>query len=324
MCWKKVVQFLRDKMSFIFQKIRTCFLGARRFSSKISKAWKTVSLFRPLVFGFIVFFFITACVLWRASLLTEDNYSSFVISLAASFLEDLIFFVLIGVVAIIVSTRDPSEEHIERRARWLFNGSNFDEEALKYVRDQATLLAIYSSDCRITITFEESHPDGKTVKAHIRSCRKFANLMSDTPSTFFMHEYQAIADDVYDKEINGELLALVTGVGDSRKEWMRTPKPLPIGGHKNSVNIEIKGDGENVFEHAFWVWYKIGEKFEFMNKHYTTKVLVCVVNQSDKTIVLKDLRKDSQAILTKGQDVVYTYEHIKASKEAPFELIGVK
>lgn len=286
--------------------------------------WKEDRKFPPLLIGVAVFAVICFLIIYFNYDLLKSGYKEFIISFAASFLEDLIFFLLIGAIATYISIKDPSNDHIDRRARWLFNGKRFDEGALLYIREKATNLAIYSPLCEITVTFEEINSDGLTVKANIKSTRKFANLMSDAAHKKFLHEYSAESDDFYSSQVNGELTLVSTGVGASKKNRSMSPKPLPLGGLKESVIIEIDGDGESEFEHAFWVWYEIGKNFFFSSHQYTTRVVVRVINESEKEICLNDLRsKDRRPILTKGQSVEFNYGPCPASREEPFQLLKV-
>lgn len=296
----------------------------KRVAKEIARFWKTERTFPPLVIGFLLFTAIClAVVIYASKLSYEKHHESFVISLAASFIEDLIFFLFVGVITIYISNKDPSKDHIERRSKWLFNGSKFDAGALMHIMNKVTHLAIFSSSSTITITFVELHADGKTIKAHIHCLRKFTNLMSDSFPDGFEHTYQAVSDDFYKNDINGEILMVATGVGVGKKNQIKCPKPIPIGGIKESITIEIEGDGENEFEQAFWVWYEIGVPFFFSNKQYASQFVVRVINESGRDVKLKDLRKGTEVTLTDGQDVQYNYADLEVSEEKPFQLIGV-
>lgn len=296
----------------------------KRWINAIVRFWKTERTFPPLAVGFLLFSLICFYVLSKASKLSyQKHYESFVVSLAASFLEDFVFFLLLGIITIYISNKDPSKDHIERRSKWLFNGSNFDAGALKHIIKRAAHLAIFSSESTITVTFEKVHDDQKTIKTHFYCRRKFTNLMSDAYPDGFEHPYQAVSDDFYEKEINGEILVVATGIGSDKRNWIKCPKVIPKGGIKESVRIEIEGDGENEFEQAFWVWYEIGASFFFCNKQYASQLTVLVVNESGRELRLKSLEDGKEVSLTNGQEVRYHYEELDEREVVPFQLIGV-
>lgn len=300
------------------------------FPFNVVRQWKIGPKVPALVIGILVFTAITIIVYVYARSFFEsnNNYQSFIMSLAASFLEDAIFFFLIGAIATYISIKDPSGDHIEKRVRWLFNGSRFDQSAIDHIRDQAVELAIYSPEHTVTIEFKEVNDQKTAVKAEIRSHRTFANLMSDAAPAAFQHEYRAVPDMVYSDEPNGELVAVYSGKGDSKRSLIDQSEILPVDGIKRRENIKFEKNGESEFEHVFWVWYKKGEPFFFHVSQYTAKVTIKVKNNdaSGFTVRLVDLRNNSVVRdLAPGESQVYSYQGVKplVTSERPFKLVEV-
>jgi hypothetical protein len=294
---------------------------------EFKRLWETEQKFPALTIGFSIFLLTTVGILIYAAVAffgADNNYASFIMSLAASFLEDAVFFLLIGAIAIFLSIKDPAKDPIDKRIKWLFNGSKFHQNALSYARDRIVDLAIYSPIHTVAIKFvEELNPERNALKIHVHSRRKFANLMFDVAHTRFIHEYRAIPDLVYDDRHNGELITVFRGIGTSKVSLLDLPTKIPHDGLKVRELLSIEANGETEFEHSFWVWHKIGEAFFFDAVQYTAEVNVSVKNDTKHRIVLEDLRENRKKELTSGEVVVYTYTDVPAATERPFRLVEV-
>lgn len=122
--------------------------------------------FRAVIIGYLVLVIfitlLTAYLGYSGSQLLHDQ--GFTISFLASFLEDLIFFGLLGIITLYVSVRKPEEEEFELRIRSLANG----RRVIKGAQDHL------SSEVKKIMTFNES----MTIEIKIKSFSKEDNLLS--------------------------------------------------------------------------------------------------------------------------------------------------
>lgn len=281
----------------------------------------------PLVVGFVVFFVITAGVLAYSffGLFEKGDLAtflkSFAPSLAASFLEDLVFFILIGIIPIIYAFKDPSRYGIDKRARWLFNASNFDPKAIDYLVKNIKRIAVYSPKCTMEIFFLQPSEDGSAVMANIRSTRKFSNLFREISLEEFPLTISASADDVFVNGRNGELTAIyLLKKSSSPTAYHDGPVSLEKP-YKKEFFVKVEGDGEFEVVHEFWVWYKVGEPFWFKTVHWTGEMNVVVMNKSEFTsIKLRNERTGFQKELKLGDMENYSYPELPGSNNQPFVL----
>lgn len=283
----------------------------------------------PLFVGFFIFFLITvaACVVaWKYLGDEQSFYKSFLPSLAASLIEDVLFFLLVGIIPIFIAFKSPARYKIKSRAKWLFNAPNVDRRAVDYLTDNIRKIAAYSPFCNMKLEFHEPTEDGRGIKTIIVSTRKFVNLFRDVRLSDFELNIAANSDKIYVDGSNGQLVSVLLLKDGCDPRALHCGGPLCLRDpFEKKYKEPIDPNGEYQIYHEFWVWYEKGEPFSVKASHWTGRLQIQVENKSNSVAIrLENLKDGGEQVLKPGESVSYSYDSLPASTVRPFALLDLE
>tara|TARA_Y100000588_G_C14232046_1_gene915692 strand:- start:362 stop:1243 length:882 start_codon:yes stop_codon:yes gene_type:complete len=105
--------------------------------------------------------------------------SNFYSSFTASFIEDVIFFGVIGLSVFIYSVKRPENDPFESRIKFLANSQNLDGSAIKYLSDQARATLAYSDVTQIRIYLRSYNPETSSITVSCSIESSIRNMCKD-------------------------------------------------------------------------------------------------------------------------------------------------
>jgi hypothetical protein len=259
-----------------------------------------------IAFAFVIYIVITLGIMFAHNNypkffeLDQNFYTSFI----ASSWEDVIFFGIVGLALALVSLSDPSKAIFVQRIKNLFS---FKEDVGSLIQnaviDSVKKVAIYSRKNDISLTILEYNKDMDSIKVQIRQEIYLTNLLQDEPYSY-SRAVDFILDDFGDKkpDILGRI-SEASFLDDVLNKVTFCDTGRAFSNQKYSFNIEenIAKGGHGMTTLNYWIWYKIGEDWNFKVHHHTEELNISVINDD---VSLKDKLK-----LTHAEDQITLNNH---------------
>lgn len=256
-----------------------------------------------LAWGFLVFFVITLLITLRAIQYEPSDFKSFWLSLTASFWEDLLFFLLLGGVAVLLTLNRPGDEGFENRVRYFFNGQRVTDGARNHISAEMKKLGIFSPRYKAVVTFTEYNKALDAMKATFQVDRTVVNMFKDQHFEEEDHEF-ILSPDALETEVRGELVDLYKGEGLNRIHLQNVPRPILEEGIRECVKLKLDRDEAVLFGYRAWMWFKVGQPYEVVPTRYTDTVEVRVVNDSGVNLSIAS-NESGDVTLTTGSERTY-------------------
>jgi hypothetical protein len=209
----------------------------------------------------------------------------FAISFSASLLDDLIMFLVLGIIGTIIQaiiSRSPDEEDFDSRVKALMNSKHVEgnDKLVSYLKSYLTTFLAYISKMNITMIVKEYDENENAYKIFTEYDITLSNMCRDS-------EYN-VKDPkitVYsDISVNGDfghvsylgtydptsLRIINTIIDEDKREDI-----VPIKGHfEREFNYKIPKDGMMAWKLRFTIWSKIyDDKYDEPEKWFTHSLL---------------------------------------------------
>lgn len=134
--------------------------------------------FKLVYIGYItlLFLYVVVIILLKLKVIPEG---AFEISFAASLLEDLIFFGILGLVTLYLSVRKPDEEDFHLRVTSLANGKKVTQQAHKYLSEAIRSILAYNEKLEIKIKIKEVNLRERYIFIHVEQYQLMTNMCRD-------------------------------------------------------------------------------------------------------------------------------------------------
>lgn len=216
---------------------------------------------------------------------SDNDFAAFFVT----WLEDVIFFSLIGIPAVWMGLRKPAEDHIEYRFRYLFNSDIAqDENIVSEFEEAFTKMAAFcpSADVRLSIIEFNKERNAITVDAHYTMT--IANMYKDHA---YVDKKLGMIIEV-DKEIDeieqlGKIEFLRIYQGNKPKNYIYQPIALTRNEskYKKHIKIEIPPNGTIFYEFKFALTIKNGDEFWVQVDRFTKDCSIELVNTIDGVVI---------------------------------------
>ncbi|QGP80724.1 hypothetical protein [Sphingobium sp. CAP-1] len=274
--------------------------------------------------GIAIFGLATLAVTLKAASLPHGDgalLDGFWVSLAASFLEDMAFFILVGVIGLYLSLQKPDEDLFESRIKYLFNASGVNDKLRIFLVEKVAPLGIFSTRYRTSIDFTSYDEKLGAVKAVFHVERVLTNMFKDRSFDRERQGFNIVTDQVGDAtQLQGMLLGAWTGGGARDEQFIIEPKEIYGLRHDEEVYVNVPPNGHVVFNYKFWVWYKIGESYYLDTLRYSQNAEVFVSNHTDVNVSLLDNANGQQRVLTPKASHLYNLGEITSGQKEVFML----
>ncbi|BBD97934.1 hypothetical protein SAMIE_1014350 [Sphingobium amiense] len=274
--------------------------------------------------GIVIFGVATLIVAIKAASLPYGDgqlLAGFWVSLAASFLEDMAFFALIGVIGLYLSLQRPDKDIFDSRIKYLFNANGVNDRLRAFLIEKVAPLGIFSTRYKTSIDFMAYDEKLDAIKAVFHVERVLTNMFKDRAFERERQGFNIVTDEVGDPaQLQGVLLAAWTGTGRRDEQFIVEPKEIYGPRHDEEVYINVPPNGEVTFNYRFWIWHKISESYHLDTLRYSQMAEVFVSNRSDVTMTLVDGKTGQERVLTPKATHLYELGEIPSGQREVFKL----
>lgn len=215
--------------------------------------------------------------------LDSDKKVDFDISFMASAIEDLIFFMILGIVVLAVTHRRPEDENLETRIGYLFSGANSSPDARQHALDIVSKHACISPKSEIIFTIESFDSSLSAFKVSTEYKFILANMYKDQPYKDKRVLLEISTDDVSVRDgVYGQVQAMSTTSQDALdcKEHIQAPVSIESLQFQKAIELEIPPDSMMQYYVRFWHYVRLGGNYEFGVNRYTKKLTIRMINAS--------------------------------------------
>jgi hypothetical protein len=256
-----------------------------------SKTYIKIKKFIKRGYIWVLISYLILCVLYWAFFMYASDATQiyldkkwgvgFAISLSASLLDDLIIFLVLGILGSIIQTiisRSPEEEDFDTRVKALMNSKNVEgnDKLVNYLKSYLTTFLAYINKMNITMIIKDYDDKECAYKIFTEYDITLSNMCRDS-------EYNVTDPKITvysDISVNGDFghvsylgtydpntLRLVNTIIDEDKR----EDIVPILGHfERNLNYKIPKDGQMAWKLRFTIWSKIYEDgYESPEKWFT-------------------------------------------------------
>ena len=291
----------------------------KRGGNTYRKLWSAA-----LIAGFALFLVLTIVVGYLAKLDPNNtaDFRSFWLSLTASFLEDLAFFICVGVALFVVSKNSPSDETLDSRISSLLNGNRMSADLRRQMSLQIERHCAYSPRYKVEITYTGIDRDLRAGRAVVKNDRVIVNGFKDVSYEDRDAGYSIYTDRVEAAgDFQGEIMSVQTIESGKVEDRILNPIPIPAQGISETIPVRVAPDGESGFFYKYWIWHAFNEPFFTESRRLTSEVEVRILNQSDHTLQIKCHVHGHDFRLLKGQEHLYRLSSQQPGRRKIFTLV---
>jgi len=231
------------------------------------------------------------------------DFGGVVGDLFRSFGGNLLFFVLVGLTALIASIYRPRDEPIDRRVEFLITSSDVSTSAVRYIREAVTRLCAYYEEFELELIILEVSSDQAAMRVERRSRSKLKNVFMDEAYTDRNFHIMAYPDPVDCSEgMYGGISLSEAIVEGSVRDLIETPVYIRSPNmFEQSVALTLPANGSAILRTHLWIWcYSHIPYFVFFHR-YCENVRVLVRNETDQTLCLRSLDPEQSFDLRTGE-----------------------
>ncbi|MEQ9423443.1 MAG: hypothetical protein RJQ09_03420 [Cyclobacteriaceae bacterium] len=259
--------------------------------------FKTKSRFSWIVLIYITFaicyILIAFNSTWIIKLFDGILNPSFFESLHASFVEDLIFFGIIGLAAFILTSRNPADEPIDSRLKSLFNGKNLTDNAYKHFRDVTTKMS-FNKNSEVVFTLKKLSTNNEAVKVHIKYTGTIANLYKDLEFKV-VDAFTVESGSEFDNS-SGEITSLSFKAKETNEPSIYISGEVvelkPNSKWKMNVDEEVPRNGELIMDFQYYLWVKLIQEEESITEDHQLWHVQNTYTDRGNFMVQNDLDQD--------------------------------
>lgn len=266
-------------------------MSIKKPSTNASTAFKTI--------GFLCLLLIAGNLILLCTwydLIVEQRYN-FYISFFASSLENLIFFILIGLSIAIYSLRRPESELLENRIWYLYSSEHATDESLQYNKNQIKKLAAFCKSATGKITITDYNPSMNAYRIEVEKRYTLQNMFKDrdyedvidisiSPDSIESDQLEMNLGGVPSKIMGEVHLFQTTVIGEAPVKHNEKVIKITDQDYKTKIGIRIPANGTTEYEFNYWMWCLVGEPNVTQVLRYTETLKTTIVNHWDGKAVI--------------------------------------
>lgn len=230
-----------------------------------------------------------------------EGVSDFAVSYAASALDSLIFFILVGFILTIIALKKPEEEKLNRKIEYIFPDVESESDLLPYLVESVSALACINTVAERVLTVTEVSPDNKHLRISLKSHSAIKNIHNNADYANAKMPWGFTVDaQKPDEAILGEIheLSIIDKIGNSTKEKHIIQGIVQLTDtyreHNVTFPMQLSAGQEVIYQANCWVWEAVGNPFSFSIGRYTQHQKISVMNTTDQEISVTVERKNSK------------------------------
>ena len=226
--------------------------------------------------------------------------TDFSVSYAASAVDSLIFFILIGGILAFMSFKRPEEEKLATKIDYIFPGAEDDSRLSDYLQKKISSLACISPKTIRNITIQDVLLDEKNEVYALKVLSKTHCVIKNIHNN---HEYATdemafglTLDPIQTKDgINGEVYD-ISITKHTEQENPSEPEHLIDGifqltgenlEYKKSVSLKLTPGQTASYQSSAWIWQLVNKALTFNPPRYTGSQKVEICNTTDFILELR-------------------------------------
>lgn len=213
--------------------------------------------------------------------------SNFSISYAASALDSLIFFTVVGLAITVISIKRPEEEKLATKIEYIFPDADADSTLGRFLANKISSLACISPVTSRIITIKEISEENETVKVMSRTNCIIKNIHNNHHYATDSMSFGVKSDPVkVDGDLIGEVndISIFSNLEDPSKNQhiLSGAYPITTSSPEFSETFSLKlSPGEVVsYQTSAWLWQPIKESLRFTPPRYTESQDVTIHNET--------------------------------------------
>jgi hypothetical protein len=222
--------------------------------------------------------------LWFGEL-RKDN--DFLTSYVASSLDSLIFFIFIGVAAILISVKDPSDELLYQKINYIFPQTQRDTALSKYIEDEISSLACIVTDVKRTITIKDLSKCKEYIKLDIKGRSHIKNIFNKDDFVSDNMKFHMKADPVDFCDVWAEMLeaSITCDVSKPVSAEQQLDGTITLNkdkiSHSEALPITLAPNKDALYTTHGWFWQKLTGALNFNASRFVEKAIYDIKNDMD-------------------------------------------
>lgn len=202
------------------------------------------------------------------------------VSLVASAIDNITFFLCLGLLTLLIGMRNPKNDTIHNRVEYLLSAEKIDPAARANAVRSIEKLACYNESTEVHLIIEDAEPQNNILKISMRYRSNIVNMFKN--ERYLDSDFQGkttVDHDITGKTPLGQIRTVRVGNVDQLDEIKSI---LEVGTHSTKpIKIEIAPNSSTDFEIEQWIWERFGEEYYVGVSRYTKSLKVYVTNSSN-------------------------------------------
>ncbi|QDG35962.1 hypothetical protein FJN13_14590 [Alteromonas mediterranea] len=211
----------------------------------------------------------------------SQDKTAFFVSILSSMWQDITFFLLVGVTAILAQFYQHKGEILRKRVHNLFSNDEVSYSTISYVENQIRDLSIYCSDAASILEVLEYSKSKKAYRVSFHNKYYLCNMFGDVPYESVIMANVApdlIRDDI---EVLGEISSIsLTSEKGEKKDFLNGDHVIPSTGFSQPITVSLDKKGRAIYEMKWWSWVDQHGNSGFSMKRLAEKYQVSIENKS--------------------------------------------
>lgn len=251
--------------------------------------------------------------------ITADTTSFFLSSLASMW-QDILFFLLVGISAIIAQFYQHKGEILRKRVHNLFSNKDVSYSTISYIENQIREMSIYCGMAETKLEILEYSRTKKAYRVAFHNKYELCNMFGDVPYKASISANIApdlIRDDI---EILGEVTSIsLTNENDEKIEFLTGPHSIPKTGFSQPINLSLEKQGKAMYEMKWWSWVECMGNSGFSMKRFAENYNVSLENKSSMQAGFSINKKGQPEYIKFGESrLLFVKQNVQPNERSEF------
>ena len=258
---------------------------------------------------------------------SDDEPSSFVVSFIASATQDVLFFLIVGLVVFSLGQKDPKEEDLVTKVKHIFPGVEPGTPLSIHLREQINKLSCISPKVTRHVTIAEYCPTKKAFKVYIKTNTYVKNIHNNAEYATDEMRLALNVDKVEpEDDIYGQVLdiSIVYDVKNPTKNMHQKGGVITLKGsneYSTSFSLKLEAEQEALYHVHTWSWQDMRKSLRFGALRFTELQEIVFCNKTGENIKVIQSNSDNPITLSEGQSSSeITRDHIEPGEWTAFSI----
>ncbi len=264
---------------------------------------------------------------WIRSIVGESCPTPYDISYYASAEQDFLFFTSIGLIAFLLGLRDPKDESLAAKVKYIFPEVEEQSHHFSYLIKEIDEMSCISTNTERTIILEEfleqKNGEIEVVKISVDTKVSVTNIHHNNDFKHDKLTFGMKSDGISDeKGIKGQIYDLsIIYDGERREKFIDGVHTLKDEDEfRRSYSLTLKPKQKAMYNAHAWLWENLATPLSFIASRYTEEAVLSFINRSEKGLKIKDLTNNETQEFPIGEKITIKFNNIEPGMRRSFEL----